>query len=584
MIRITSQKRRVLVWLFFSLLASGACFYYFRYMYIAGSRVPFMDFFKWIAMYAEDVHNGAISVMQFFTDVNEQVQPGALALVFWLLECTDYDVWPLMILGAIIQCVRCVIIGAIAMIPCVRQKTKVQWMGLFVGITLVCLELNFCQWELLMEPFEVICALRIILFMVVFWITSKCFTVIFEKTFRTQLGMILLLCILNALVTFTFASAYFVGFVGAISIAGIILMIDHRTKLKAQHSILAAIWALFVVAIILIYMGLMPENSSASLQINGEFIINIIRGILLYYGAAVIPQQLSETLLWPFYAAGIVLCLASIAITVFYEKMPQRQKSYFPILLSLYGFISALVIAIGRISTYGVETMLSSRYSVESIVGISGTVMMAASLFPSRKIKFGHKTIAALSIGLILIGVVCCDVDEMQTAPYRAEYQKSIVSAMVCAEFAEDDELSVCQAEPEYVRDAVRFLKVNKLSIFKEGLEKDSYSFEDAIRRKGVWADGWTTDSSSLLINTGKAGTILVKGYIPFDLPDASWIEITLDRQHYDTVQATKGEFSLQISTTPNAQHMLDFQTDFVFDSPPDTRKLSFLITALVGE
>ena len=251
---------------------------------------------------------------------------------------------------------------------------------------------------------------------------------------------------------------------------------------------------------------------------------------------------------------------------------------------SLYGFISGLVIAIGRISTYGVETMLSSRYSVESIVGISGTVMMAASLFPSRKIKFGHKTIAALSIGLILIGVVCCDVDEMQTAPYRAEYQKSIVSAMVCAEFAEDDELSVCQAEPEYVRDAVRFLKVNKLSIFKEGLEKDSYSFEDAIRRKGVWADGWTTDSSSLLINTGKAGTILVKGYIPFDLPDASWIEITLDRQHYDTVQATKGEFSLQISTTPNAQHMLDFQTDFVFDSPPDTRKLSFLITALVGE
>ena len=126
MIRITSQKRRVLVWLFFSLLASGACFYYFRYMYIAGSRVPFMDFFKWIAMYAEDVHNGAISVMQFFTDVNEQVQPGALALVFWLLECTDYDVWPLMILGAIIQCVRCVIIGAIAMIPCAEAMIRTE--------------------------------------------------------------------------------------------------------------------------------------------------------------------------------------------------------------------------------------------------------------------------------------------------------------------------------------------------------------------------------------------------------------------------------------------------------------------------
>lgn len=85
------KKKMYMAWIGYAAVAISICAFYWRYITICGSHVPIMDFFKWISFYGETVHSGDMSFAQFFYDVNEQVQPGALALNFLIMENSDYD-------------------------------------------------------------------------------------------------------------------------------------------------------------------------------------------------------------------------------------------------------------------------------------------------------------------------------------------------------------------------------------------------------------------------------------------------------------------------------------------------------------
>ena len=190
---------------------------------------------------------------------------------------------------------------------------------------------------------------------------------------------------------------------------------------------------------------------------------------------------------------------------------------------------------------------------------------------------------AVSSFTVLVIGcAVLCNAYEMRIAPYRAMYQEGIVNAMKYADYLDDDQLLICQAEPSYVREAVHFLRKNQLSIFSEKQEtEDVFSFEQITRLEGIEADGWATASSHLAVPTGKNGIIKIAIYIPFDLPDDACITVSVDGEQYKNFPVSSGSFTLEIQTEPYMEHLMGFTSNFEFNNPPDVRSLSFLITSL---
>lgn len=577
-----TRKKAYMAWIGYAAIAIIICAFYWRYIDICGSRVPIMDFFKWISFYGEAVHRGDMSFAQFFYDVNEQVQPGALALFFLVMEKSGYDMWPMVAIGTILQCVKAVALGSTALYLAQKQKNGLIW-GWLAAVAVTLAMLNQNQWELLTEPFTIGMAVRSILFLMTFCFASHLFRHLLEKSYWQQIAGICFLSILSFTISLTFAAAYFAGFLGAISIAGIILMIDQRKVIQPRHLMLAVIWGCTVCATLAVYLCIAPSSGTAGMSALLQHIGQLVKGIILYYGAAIVPQQLCEGNPFLFYLFGMVTLIATVVIAIMYLSKQELRKQLFPVMLVLYGAITGLEIAVGRISVFGEATMMSSRYCTESLFGICGTIIMGMHLCSAKPSRQAGYCMAVSSFTVLVIGcAVLCNAYEMRIAPYRAMYQEGIVNAMKYADYLDDDQLLICQAEPSYVREAVHFLRKNQLSIFSEKQEtEDVFSFEQITRLEGIEADGWATASSHLAVPTGKNGIIKIAIYIPFDLPDDACITVSVDGEQYKNFPVSSGSFTLEIQTEPYMEHLMGFTSNFEFNNPPDVRSLSFLITSL---
>lgn len=577
-----TEKKTYMAWISYAAVAVFTCAIFWRYITICGSHVPIMDFFKWISFYGETVHSGDMSFAQFFYDVNEQVQPGALALNFLIMEKSGYDMWPMMVIGTVLQCMKAIALGASVLVAVRKQKNGLIW-GWLGAVAVTIAMLNQNQWELMTEPFTVGMAVRCILFLLTFNYASYLFQHILEKSYWKQVAGIIILSVLSFAVSLSFAAAYFTGFLGAISIAGIIFIIDRRKEIKARHIGLAVIWGCTVLVTLAVYLCVAPSSEAADISVLFRHVSQLLKSLILYYGAAIVPQQLSEGNPFIFYFFGVVALIATVVIAIMYLAKKELRKQLFPVMLVVYGAITGLVIAVGRISVFGQETMMSSRYCTESILGICGTVIMGVRLCSVKSSKRKGYCLAVSTFALLVISsALLCNAYEMQIAPYRAIYQDGIVNAMKNAEYLDDDQLLICQAEPLHVREAVQFLRKNELSIFSKGQEsKEIYSLEDVTNIEGIDTDNWSTASSCLGIPTGQRGIVKIDIYIPFDLSDNACINVSIDGEHYKDFPVTSGGFTLEIQTEPNTRKRIGFTSNFEFINPPDVRSLSFLITSL---
>lgn len=586
-----TQKKTLTVWVLFAIIAAAACWYYWEYIDICGARVPIMDFFKWISLYGRKVHSGEMTFAQFAVDRNEQIQPGMMAMYFAAMERSNYQMWPMMVIGAVLQCIKSVALGG-GVLWLAKKDAKNAMVYLIAAVAVFFAKMNLNQWELLSEPFELGFEVRDILFLVTFLAAAYFFYHVFERKYGEQLLGMFGLSIWATAVSLTFASAYLVGLLGAISIAGIVLMLNHKDEIRAKHFALAGIWGCCVIGTVVAYLGVLSSNDGGALSVSTQQIGGIAKGIIYYYGATLIPQQLAEnnagssTAL--FLICGLLVIAVTVCVCVLYLSKRQLRKKPFPLMLVSYAAIIGVTVAMARIPEYGVQTMTSSRYCAESLFSIAGTLIMGAELcqyYAKQRtgsgLHRGMKVAFCAIAGMVIICTGVCNVQEMKKAPYRAAYQESIAHAMENIEYLNDSQLGICQAEPGDVREAVQFLKENHLSIFGEEEIKELYSFEDASIIQGISADGWVAKNGRLTIKTGEQGGILLHGYIPFDLPSDASISILLDGAEYETRSVQNGSFTMEIQTEPNTKHELAFVSSFEFVSPPDVRALSFLITSL---
>lgn len=459
----TAKVKQYLLFLPF-IAAIYFIYLYLHYLDITGFRIPIMDFCRWIAWYGEKFHQGTMSFMDFFSDKNEQVQPLSLGIIFSVLETSQYNTWPLVIWGGILR----ILLTFVTAFFVIRETEKSdsydkKLFAFFGAATVILAGLNLNQWELTNEPFTLTMSVRLICFFLTFLYLSHILKNLLTRSFRYQILSILLLSVLAAAVSLLLSGAYFAAYLGSISLTLLIFCIINRKEIKLVHIPLMLIWAMTVGACFLFYLksmsGGMPMGTNMPL-------LQYIRGFVIYIGAAVIPQYHSETTLTPFVIAGI--CLIAFACLIFCVLIRTKRlsKAYIALMLILYCIINGIVIAYGRVGYYGAGTMASSRYTVESILGLTGLIWAAVICFPNAKKENFIKAILYAGMAAIIVSSAYCYKIEADIAIYRAEYQEQMKEQMLRIDEATDEELTIFQENPEYVRTMVDFFRDNQLSVF----------------------------------------------------------------------------------------------------------------------
>ena len=221
------------------------------------------------------------------------------------------------------------------------------------------------------------------------------------------------------------------------------------------------------------YLCLLLQRKSESQMATIEFtalIVDLIQGVCIFWGAVLVGTVFSNNYGAQIVAvAGTATLIVSIVILIYYLKQYRTTKKMFPVICFLYALTSSVTITMGRFGKFGVNTMCSSRYTVESSIGLLGVIWMAYSLWNERRKKEDSKKIYSVVVmGFSFAMLLSSAKAQIDFSPYMRESFQNLEVVMRNIDDYSDDELVGFQAtHPEDIRYCVKFLKENKLSIFK---------------------------------------------------------------------------------------------------------------------
>jgi len=160
----------------------------------------------------------------------------------------------------------------------------------------------------------------------------------------------------------------------------------------------------------------------------------------------------------------------------FYLNMKEKlyEKSTFPLILLVSGFLNHVLIALSRWMFLNNAYGMSSRYALQfemGIIGIFLTVFMVRSPGKNGESgKRGARKAAAVLISLLFFaGNLVTTGNEIRMAPYRQENFSEIREAGLKFETLSDPELSLVfeYHDGAKVREALTLLKERKLNIYR---------------------------------------------------------------------------------------------------------------------
>lgn len=260
------------------------------------------------------------------------------------------------------------------------------------------------------------------------------------------------------------SQAYFIGFVAAILFA---IFIDLVLNKRRQYiEIYAYESGCMLLASIIYYVTLIKEGTAASSELTLlDHIKTFIKGTIVMLGGTIIHTNELNEGLTKHYVVGIIVLLIALLSVVLFFGLRIYEKSYFQIMLMVYAFVSIEAIIVGRVYKYGIESLASSRYVVESTLGLCGVVQICWIAFISNKIKY-VKTISLLCCAIVVAGVLRADHIERDVGPYRKAYNAGMVSLALNIDNSTDDELKAFLTPPAEVRAGVQAMKEYRLNIW----------------------------------------------------------------------------------------------------------------------
>lgn len=343
------------------------------------------------------------------------------------------------------------------------EKTLLNIVGIMVCVMPI---INLNQWEILTLFANYVFMFRIFMYLLLIYFLDR-FLHNYENS-KKYLCKVVFFSIVNFFVILFMSQAYFVGLVIA---EGSVIVIDYfiykkKEKIRMYFMVLMSAG----IASVIYYITL----EKSSIQVIGENInlfhrvADYIQGLLIMLGSTVVPQTIALNNMSVSCEIGIIIFELSIMSVWLFFKSEMCKKTYFPIACLLYAFSSIIVIMVGRIYSYGLETLTSSRYVVETTIGLLGLLQIYWYCFCKMSMKLKYR----LGIILVLLSIVLlicwANKMEMQAGPYRKAYNQSMAEIALDIENASDEQLSIFQSKPEYVREGIAAMKKYKLLLWKE--------------------------------------------------------------------------------------------------------------------
>ena len=175
-----------------AMIAFGVmAFLYAIYVAVAKMSVPIMDYWRWIAVYGQDVLDGTVTFADWFrSDAGQHIHPLSMMITFWMLKIFHFDVVPLVVCGMLL---RILVAGGLTVFFVLRfrKEERETPVRLFLFAVAVALSvLNFNQWEAALEPFSLAFMLRVTLFYASFYMADRFVGGLEERSTAKNLFMV----------------------------------------------------------------------------------------------------------------------------------------------------------------------------------------------------------------------------------------------------------------------------------------------------------------------------------------------------------------------------------------------------------
>ena len=559
-----------------TVLAVIVCIWgFYKYLNLVGYRVPIMDFWRWIAWFGEKFHTGAMSFLDFFKDKNEQVQPLALAIDFAVLEGTKYDTQVLVLSGGALKILIALLMGgwflretrpdqADLKIDMILNRCAVVLLILLVSI-------NPNQWELMTQPFSLTTAIRLLCFVGVFSLVSVLCRTMFRQSLRFQILEILGLSFVTAATALLMSGAYMAALLGAASLTFLLACIAEGKSLKKTVVFPAVIWLATVVGCFAAYMSMMGDMSISSHA--GISVLECVKGFFVYLGAGLVPGSVANVSSSGPAAVGVIVLLCAVWIFAVYFAAGLHKKTYMPVLLFAYAVFNGFLIVIGRVAHSGAGTAASSRYTIESLLGIAGLVWALGLIYFEKNINTSARIFIWIMLASVTVGTGLCCLSEYNQRSFSMSYQNHMKTVMLHSAMADDDDFYSFQEKPEYVRVAISFLRKNGFSIFNK---MDPYV-------EGVSEDRWVETDLGFSVRAGNEGKIILHGVIPKELDILENSVLTIYRDGIETGQykITEKKFDVVFEVEPHEQANYRILANFDYSDGSDVRKLCYILEGI---
>ena len=447
----------------------------FQLIYISNAtiNVPVMDYWRYINNYVDKCFMGGVQFNELY-----ESYAGHKSLLTTLLFILNVIFFKLNVRVSTFLAVFIMVITAIIIYKLFLLNVKKIYINInnkifndiikqILGILIIFPLFNLNQWEILVLEFSTPFVIRVLITMTIFLFTDK---LIFLSTCAYK-SLFAYIIYFTLSVNLVFAG-YSFSVIGAIIAITFLNMIMKRKA--ANYKLSFAIIFISILNIFLYLNGIAVGTMSGLRVSIKQLIYNFPQGFLILLSSSVLHENLvneyNETK--TYYIIGSVLLFIYIFSIIIYLKKKYFNITYMPIMLICYTFCNMGCIYIGRFREFGLKGMTSSRYVVDTTLGLIGVIWIFAIAVmdyskDSEKRNISSACLYTFPVIIIAIGISLTNLKEQEISIYRCSYFRDLITKMINIDTLPDEELKQFQANStEMVRKGVDIMKKYRLGVF----------------------------------------------------------------------------------------------------------------------
>ena len=447
----------------------------FQLIYVSNAtiNVPVMDYWRYINNYVDKCFMGGVTFNELYESFAGH--KSVLTTMLFVINVIFFklNVRVSTFFSTFIMIITAIIFYSLFILKtkeiCLNSKNKnySDFIKQILGILIIFPLFNLNQWEILVLEFATPFTIRVLVTIITFLFTDKlmfCSFYGYKSLFSYIVYLILAVNLIFA--------GYSFSVNGSVIAIVFVNMITKRKNAdyKLSVSVLcASVFSMFL------YLNGNTVSAVSGLNVSiKQLMLNFPQVFFVLLGSSVLHENLvneyNETK--TYYIIGSVLLFIYIFSIIIYLKKKYFNITYMPIMLICYTFCNMGCIYISRFREFGLKGMTSSRYVVDTTLGLIGVIWIFAIAVmdyskDSEKRNISSACLYTFPVIIIAIGISLTNLKEQEISIYRCSYFRDLITKMINIDTLPDEELKQFQANStEMVRKGVDIMKKYRLGVF----------------------------------------------------------------------------------------------------------------------